>query len=321
MSASTTVTRTERLLNLVIALLAARSPVSRRVIQEGVAGYDPTASTSTFERMFERDKDELRAMGIPIETIADAHGEVQGYLIDSSEYRAREVSFDGEELAALNLAALVWDNAVLESTAITAIRKIESMSPSTSRSSSMPGAEGTSTTFGHVSAQEAALLPLMRAVRDKLVVRFNYRKPGSSEVDKRSVEPWSLYSRQGRWYLNGLDLERNAERLFRISRIEGAVTVTATAASERTGASGTMQDTPTEDDVTALVRIPEGVGAELRRHRTSTLVHADTFSITDGEHRLLELLWRADPGVQILGPEDLVAAFESGLSELESAHR
>ncbi|MGA0210220.1 MAG: hypothetical protein ACO3LZ_09920 [Candidatus Nanopelagicales bacterium] len=48
---------------------------------------------------------------------------------------------------------------------------------------------------------------------------------------------------------------------------------------------------------------------------------ADTYSITDGEHRLLELLWRADPGVQILGPEDLVAAFESGLSELESAHR
>jgi hypothetical protein len=82
-----------------------------------------------------------------------------------------------------------------------------------------------------------------------------------------------------------------------------------------------MPDTPTEDDVTALVRIPEGVGAELRRHRTSTLVDADTYSITDSEHRLLELLWRADPGVQILGPEDLVAAFESGLSELESAHR
>lgn len=321
MSASTTVTRTERLLNLVIALLAARSPVSRRVIQEGVAGYDPSASTSAFERMFERDKDELRAMGIPVETITDAHGEVQGYLIDSSEYQARELSFDGEELAALNLAALVWDDAVLESTAITAIRKIESVSPAFSRNDSMRSARVASTTFGHVSAQEAALLPLMRAVRDRRVVRFDYRKPGSSNVEKRSVEPWSLYSRQGRWYFTGLDLERKAERLFRISRIEGGVTVTATAASERTSAPATTPDTNIEDDVTALVRIPEGLGAELRRHRTSTNVEADTYSITDDKHRLLELLWRADPRVRLLGPDDLVAAFQSGLSELESAHR
>lgn len=321
MSASTTVTRTERLLNLVIALLAARSPVSRRVIQEGVAGYDPAASTSAFERMFERDKDELRAMGIPIETITDAHGEVQGYLIDSSEYQAREVSFDGEELAALNLAALVWDDAVLESTAITAIRKIESISPSTHRGGSMPSVGITSTTFGHVSAQEAALLPLMRAVRDQRVVRFDYRKPLSSEVEKRSVEPWSLYSRQGRWYLSGLDRERNAERLFRISRIEGGVTVTATVASERTSVPAATPDTSTNDDVTALVEIPAGVGAELRRHRTSTVVKADTYSITDGKHRILELLWRADPRVQLLGPEDLITAFEFGLSEIESAHR
>ncbi len=321
MSASTTVTRTERLLNLVIALLAARSPVSRRVIQEGVAGYDPTASASAFERMFERDKDELRAMGIPIETITDAHGEVQGYLIDSTEYGARELSFDGEELAALNLAALVWDDAVLESTAITAIRKIESITPASSHGDSLLDTPATSTTFGHVSAQEAALLPLMRAVRDHRVVRFDYRKPGSSEVEKRSVEPWSLYSHQGRWYLTGLDLERNSERLFRVSRIQGGVTVTATAASERTADPAIVPEAGTDDDVTVLVHIPEGLGAELRRHRTCTAAGADTFSISESRHRILELLWRADPAVRPLGPDEIVDAFESGLSDVETAHR
>ena len=71
MSASSQVTRTERLLNLVIALLAAHTPVSRQVVQSSVAGYDPTATTTAFERMFERDKDELRSMGIPIETVTD----------------------------------------------------------------------------------------------------------------------------------------------------------------------------------------------------------------------------------------------------------
>ncbi|MEE3089624.1 MAG: WYL domain-containing protein, partial [Actinomycetota bacterium] len=222
MSASSQVTRTERLLNLVIALLAAHTPVSRQVVQSSVAGYDPTATTTAFERMFERDKDELRSMGIPIETVTDAHGEVLGYLIDTSEYVHRDVTFDADELMALNLAALVWDDAILSATATTAVRKLESTGTIASLA---PDAKAIPA-FAHVSASDAALLPLMRAVRDRKVVRFSYRKPGADESTRR-VDPWSLHAEGGRWYLTGWDHERTSARTFRVSRIEGSVTLTA----------------------------------------------------------------------------------------------
>ena len=77
--------RTERLLNLVIALLAARVPITRNTIQSSIVGYDPDATPSAFERMLERDKDELRGMGIPIRTVTNASGEVEGYLLDTEE--------------------------------------------------------------------------------------------------------------------------------------------------------------------------------------------------------------------------------------------
>jgi len=316
MSASSTVTRTERLLNLVIALLATRSPLSRRSIQTSVAGYDPEASTAAFERMFERDKDELRSMGIPIETVLDAHGEVQGYVIDSAQYASTDIAFDSQELVMLNLAALVWDDAVLDATATTAVRKIESIVGS-------PAGEPVvdAKTFAHVSAREAALLPLMRAVRDRRVIRFDYRKPGSAEKTTRTVDPWSLNSQDGHWYLNGWDHEREGARLFRVSRIHGSVTVTATPSSTRAEATSDSQVEDPDDHVRVRVRVPERRGAEIRRHRTFAARDDGTYEIVDSPHRVLSMLWRADRDVQPVHPPEIVEAFHDGLTRIEAEHR
>ena len=310
---SSSVSRTERLLNLVIALLSTRTPLSRAIIQSKVAGYDSDATVSAFERMFERDKEELRAMGVPIRTITDAHGEVQGYVVESDEYATRDLDLTADEIAVLNLAAQLWDDAVLESAALTAVRKLESLSE-----------EETSTrapSFGVLTAKDAALLPLLRSVRDGRVVRFDYRKPHQDETDKRTVEPWAVHSKDGHWYLAGWDTDRGEQRVFRISRIVGSVQVTATEVSNRhQGQVGDWQP-EMDDNVTAQIHIPGGVGAELRRLPNATTSDGRIFTITEGRQRLLTLLWRADPSVAITSPPDLVDEFREGLERIEQAHR
>ena len=305
--------RTERLLNLVIALLSTRAPLSRANIQAKVAGYDSDASVAAFERMFERDKEELRAMGVPIRTITDAHGEVQGYVVDADEYATADLNLTADEIAVLNLAAQLWDNAVLESAALTAVRKLESTIDE--EAASPPN------TFGVLTARDAALLPLLRAVRDGRVVRFDYRKPHQEQADKRTVEPWAVHSKDGRWYLAGWDVDRSEERVFRVSRITGTVQVTALEVTTRARSQSDDWQAEIDDDITAQITIPEGVGAELRRLPHASSTDGTTFTITEGRQQLLTLLWRADPSVSILAPEDVSADYRAGLERIEQAHR
>ncbi|MDA2988070.1 MAG: WYL domain-containing protein [Actinomycetota bacterium] len=310
---SSSVSRTERLLNLVIALLSTRAPLSRASIQAKVAGYDSDATVPAFERMFERDKEELRAMGVPIRTITDAHGEVQGYVVDADEYATADLNLTADEIAVLNLAAQLWDNAVLESAALTAVRKLESTVDE--EAATLPN------TFGVLTARDAALLPLLRAVRDGRVVRFEYRKPQQDEADKRTVEPWAVHSKNGRWYLAGWDVDRCEERVFRISRIAASVQVTGTDIDSARRSSSSEWDVEIDDDVTAQITVPDGVGAELRRLPQTLSSDGTTFTITEGRQQLLTLLWRADPSVQLIGPQDLRDEYVAGLQRIEQAHR
>jgi proteasome accessory factor B len=309
---TSSVSRTERLLNLVIALLATRGPLSRASIQSSVAGYDSGASVAAFERMFERDKEELRAMGVPIRTITDAHGEVQGYVVDADEYATADLSLTADEIAVLNLAAQLWDNAVLESAALTAVRKLESTIDEE--------ATIASNTFGVLTARDAALLPLLRAVRDGRVVRFEYRKPQQDEAEKRTVEPWAVHSKNGRWYLAGWDVDRGEERVFRLSRITGSVQVTGTDIDVGRRSSNREWDVEIDDDVTAQIDIPAGVGGELRR-LPAAASEGTQFTITEGRQQLLTLLWRADPSVRLIGPHELRDEYIAGLQRIEQAHR
>lgn len=296
-----------------MALLSTRAALPRSVIQRTVAGYDPDASVAAFERMFERDKEELRTMGVPIRTVTDAHGEVQGYVIDAEEYSTHDLHLTAEEIAVLNLAAQVWDDAVLESAATTAIRKLESIVD--------VSASARTTTFGVLTARDAALLPLLRAVRDGRVVRFEYRKPGHAQTTKRTVEPWSVHSRDGHWYLVGSDLDQGEQRGFRISRIEGSVQVLATPVSHRPAGVSEDWQPELDDVVTVDLVIPEGVGAELRRLPGATSADGTRFSISEGRQRLMALLWRADASVRITSPHDVIDDYRAGLLRIEDGHR
>ena len=209
--------KTERLLNLVIALLATRMPLSKARIRAAVPQYHGTASDEAFDRMFERDKDELRELGIPLVTavIDPVFDDELGYRIDKREYALPEIAFEPDEVTALSLAARTWTRASLAGSAASALRKLRAAGVVMDERS-LVGIEPV------VRTTEEAFEPLRRAVRDRQVVTFGYRKP-EGESATRHLQPWGLAQWHGRWYLTGHDLDRGSPRVFRVSRVDGSV--------------------------------------------------------------------------------------------------
>ncbi|MFI6993234.1 helix-turn-helix transcriptional regulator [Nonomuraea wenchangensis] len=208
--------KTERLLNLVICLLATRRPLSAEQIRQAVPGYDRDGDEA-FQRMFERDKNELREIGIPIDVVRDPWEDEPGYRIQRESYELPEITLEPDEAAVLGLAAQVWQRASLAEAASGALLKLRAGGVATDQP------VGTGALELRVDTRDPAFPALWEAVRDRRVVRFDYRGAGSESVRARTVEPWGVVSRRGRWYLAGFDRDRQAPRAFRLSRITGQV--------------------------------------------------------------------------------------------------
>ena len=205
----------ERLLNLTAALVDASRPLSAAEIQQRVAGYAP--DKTAFRRTFERDKLELRELGVPIEVrpVPGTSPEEQGYWVDRDRYELPDPGLTQEELAALRLALESLGVGDPESTIAGALRRLG----------------------GSVVADDADLAPdvamvadldldprlgsLFAAVSDCIPIEFDYRAAGGDS--HRRLEPWSLGFRRGHWYLEGRDVDRDAPRQFRLDRILGTV--------------------------------------------------------------------------------------------------
>ncbi|WP_432572887.1 helix-turn-helix transcriptional regulator [Kineococcus sp. SYSU DK005] len=209
--------RTERLLNLVIALSATRRWLTKEQIRTAVPQYADCATTVAFERMFERDKEDLRELGVPLETGGEdpLFGDEAGYRIDRDAYALPEIRFTPGELAVLSLASRVWQQASLAGPATRALVKLRSLGVEPDESS-LVGLEP------RVRTSEPAFDPLYAATRDRAPVSFSYRRAGG-EAATRHVEPWAIVSWHGRWYLVGHDRDRDAPRVFRLSRVASAV--------------------------------------------------------------------------------------------------
>ncbi|WP_248963132.1 helix-turn-helix transcriptional regulator [Sphaerisporangium perillae] len=207
--------KTERLLNLVICLLATRRPLSAEQIRHAVPGYD-AGNDEAFQRMFERDKNELREIGIPVEVHRDPWDDEPGYRIMRQAYELPEITLEADEAAVLGLAAQVWQRANLAEAASGALLKLRAAGVQTDEAAAGP-------LELRVDTRDPAFPALWEAVRDRRVVRFDYRAAGSEVLMTRTVEPWGVVSRRGRWYVVGHDRERDAPRVFRLSRISGPV--------------------------------------------------------------------------------------------------
>src|SRR5580704_12317797 len=207
--------KTERLLSLVVCLLSARRYLTASQIREAVPGYPD--SFEAFKRMFERDKDELRELGIPLETGTNSAGDDEvGYRISRQAYELPEIRLEPDEAAVLGLAARVWRRAELAGAAAGALLKLRAAGIE-AEETIQPGIEP------RLQTAEPAFGPLWEAVRDRRAVRFAYRAAGRSEAQQRELEPWGVVNRHGRWYVAGHDRARQAVRAFRLSRIDGGV--------------------------------------------------------------------------------------------------
>ena len=241
--------RTERLLNLVLCLLGSRQPVSRGSIRAVVPGYGDAASDEAFERMFERDKDELRGMGVPVETVITPAGEVEGYRIDTSRYAMPEVAFTGAEIAVLGLAARAWNEAALQPLARDALLKLEALGDGLADQD-----DPRVTMSGRPAAGDVHLPVLWDAVRTRTAVRFEYQALRHEARTVRTIEPWGTVTFRGAWYVVGQDRDRGEPRAFRLSRVVGSVAAV--------GGPGAFPGVPREDVQAIVARWaePEAVG-------------------------------------------------------------
>jgi proteasome accessory factor B len=115
----------ERLLNLVIALVNAEGRMSKEQIRSTVAGYDAAATDEAFERMFERDKETLRRLGVPVVTVTGAaHGDDVGYRVDTDAYALPPLELSAAQLGVLALAAEFWAGQTLRTDASRALTKL-----------------------------------------------------------------------------------------------------------------------------------------------------------------------------------------------------
>jgi len=176
--------RTERLLSIVVLLLSSRRYLTAEQIRAAVSGYPE--EQEAFKRMFERDKEELRDLGIPLETgRSSAIDDDLGYRISRQDYELPEIHLEPDEAAVLGIASRVWQSAELAGAAAGAALKLRAASREADGDAANPplGVQPRLTT------QEPAFGPLWEAVRDRRPVTFGHRAGGRSEVTKRTLEP------------------------------------------------------------------------------------------------------------------------------------
>ncbi|MER6504236.1 WYL domain-containing protein [Streptomyces sp. NPDC001455] len=304
------IAKAERLMNLALCLLGTRRPLSKRELRGSIEAYLEAGSDDAFNRMFERDKDDLRELGLVIETVENLDGDT-GYLARRDSNRLPPITLDAEEAAALGLAAKVWQQARLAGAASGALQKL--------RAAGMPETEDTyevhSALEPRIPVHEAAFEPLMLACRDRRPVTFDYRKANAARPENRHVEPWTLECWRGHWYLAGWDRDRRAERVFRLSRITGKVrsraagTFTAEVpdvVTVRETVESWAGETATR---TALIRLRTGAGYPLRSRAVSVRELGngwDELEIPYG-HGLDAWLVEFGPDVVVEEPADLRA--------------
>ncbi len=212
-------TRTERLVNLVICLLSTRRFLTASQIAATVPGYehDPEEPREheAFQRKFERDKAELRDLGVPLETGATSFDGELGYRIARGDYALPDVRLEPDETAAVGIAARLWQHAGLAAAATSGLLKL--------RAAGVDVDVHTTLGIEPVVTVDPAFTPLQTAARERREVRFDYRVPEQDAAQTRRLQPWGVVSWRGRWYVVGHDRDRDATRCFRLSRVVGKV--------------------------------------------------------------------------------------------------
>jgi len=304
--------KSERLVNLTIALLATKRYLTRSEIFRTVEGYE--GSAEAMERMFERDKDELRGLGISIElgSFDPLFEDEAGYRISPSSYELDLGSLDGRDIALLSLAASSWSGAALEEVSTSALVKLESIGIDADLESI--------SLSPRIGATNSGFSAITDAILRRAVVTFDYVSADLS-VSTRELYPFALRGRAGSWFLIAFDKSKGEQRTFRLDRISGEVSV-----GKKNGvfdAPSSLHEESTEDQPVATLLLRKNRGNQFRSKAISVVSgdEWDTAQVPIFSTSWIRslILWHRDD-VVVLEPESLRNETIRALQEVKSVH-
>jgi proteasome accessory factor B len=302
--------KSERLINLTMALLATKRFLTKNQIFESVDGYE--GSPETKERMFERDKTELRALGLEIEVGSEdpLFDDDAGYRINPKNYSLDLGEIEPQDLSLLSLAANQWQNSLFSHNAQSALRKIEAIHGAIER-------EPLEVTFHHREVSEDRFDEIWMATKDHREIAFDYR---SLTLTRRHVLPYALFLLRGRWYLVGLDQEKKELRQFKVARI-GSENLEVGRIFTRPSdfnlqeflQGGSRQDELLTVDILVRKGRAQGVRALSPAREFDAdwdLVQVENLS----QSEIFELVAQASDSAKILSPKNLQESFHSWIA-------
>src|SRR6201988_1029392 len=196
------ISKVERLLDLVIALLSTRGYVTAEKIRSSVAGYSDSPSTEAFSRMFERDKNELRDLGIPLEVgRVSALDPTEGYRINGDAYSLPPVELTPDEAAAVAVATQLWESPELITATQGALLKLRAAGVDVDPDA--PVAIASAAGVPGLRGSEDVLGILLSAIDSRQAVQFPHRPSRAEAYTTRTVEPWGVVTDNGRRHLAG----------------------------------------------------------------------------------------------------------------------
>lgn len=309
----------ERLFCLLLALLPSDRGMSKADIYKNVRGYRDefaeTGVTDSLNKKFERDKDELKSIGIPLKTTETENPADAMYFISKDEY---SFEFSPAELSLLTAASAVWSESAHSVEASEArLRLLAADALDSDAADFAP----------RIDTHDSAYPSIAKAVTKNQVVRFPYLKPGHAKYEVRTVTPLSVVNYDGRWHVLAFDHDRDAERTFLLRRIVGKVSPVnqATPAQKPDPRASNLfvrHLNQLWDSLTATVRVTPGTKAAVAlKNRRGTVIDGDIFTIHYLDEAVLaDELCEYGAEAVVLEPATLRSAVVERLERLVSDH-
>jgi proteasome accessory factor B len=317
----------ERLFSLVLALLATETGLTKNEILSTVQGYRQryraSGDNSNLERQFERDKDDIRDLGVPLETVESpgqaGNNQSLRYRIPRGAYELpADITFSAEETTLLNLAAMVWREGSLSAESRRAVMKLRGL-----------GVVSDEPVLGYaprLRVRDAAFEPLRAALEKNAIVRFSYLKPGEADSRVREVAPLALVQHQGRWHLHALEPSTRLTKTFLLRRIVSQVTTTgrtfaAPVGDQTATALAELEQVWNAHTAEVAVTAESDAAARLAKRRGTETVRDGVLRLHYSDANIFaDELAGYGPEVLVLSPPVLRAAVRTRLLTTASTH-
>ena len=331
-----------RQLSLISYLMAERRPVTALEIRRDVEGYS-TMNEDAFARRFYADRSELDSLGIvlTVERPVDGVAEQENYSLRPENFHLPAIAFTDAELAALQTALSLLDGEFAYAEPLRlALQQISWGRANPLRAPEQRGvALGiTASAGGHDLSQRLAKIET--AIFRNKTITFDYYTMARDATGTRKVDPYHLLYQGGQFYLLGHSHERDALRVFRLSRIQGKVAYATKSEHDFKGRPAGFDPRAYANravwqfgdaDETAEIRVSERIAWQIERHfgrfgevRTAGAEHAGdiVFETRYADRRQLAAwVLRLGEHARVLGPPELEREVAERVERLYDRHR